>query len=76
MQLEQLLMKNAITRNMADPMLAIAPVIPTDTLNTTEEYEVGPVEDSDCGGLAATPGDRYRSPYSHQQRDHQEIDSQ
>ncbi len=44
LQLEQLLMKNAITRNMADPMLAIAPVIPTDTLNTTEEYEVGPVE--------------------------------
>ena len=44
LQLEQLLMKNAITRNMADPMLAIAPVIPTDTLNTTEEYAVGPVE--------------------------------
>jgi outer membrane protein TolC len=44
LQLEQLLMKNAITRNMADPMLAVAPVIPTDTLNTSEEYEVGPVE--------------------------------
>ena len=35
LQLQQLLMKNAITRNMADPMLAVAPVIPTDTLNTT-----------------------------------------
>ena len=46
LQLEQLLMKNAITRNMADPMLAIAPVIPTDTLNTTQEYEVG------AGGIA------------------------
>jgi len=44
LELEQLLMKNAITRNMADPMLAVAPVIPTDTLNTTEEYDVGPVE--------------------------------
>ncbi len=45
LQLEQLLMKNAITRNMADPILAVAPVIPTDTLNTTEPYEVRPVED-------------------------------
>ncbi len=69
-------MKNAITRNMADPILAIAPVIPTDTLNTTQEYEVGPVEDSDRGGLAATAGDRDRAPDSHQQRDHQEIASQ
>ena len=38
LQLQQLLMKNAITRNMADPMLAVAPVIPTDTLSTTEQY--------------------------------------
>ncbi len=45
LQLQQLLMKNAITRNVADPMLAIAPVIPTDTLNITEQYQVAPVED-------------------------------
>jgi outer membrane protein TolC len=45
LQLQQLLMKNAITRNMADPMLAVAPVIPTDTLSTSEPYEVRPVED-------------------------------
>ena len=45
LQLQQLLMKNAITRNMADPMLAVAPVIPTDTLSTTEQYEVRPVDD-------------------------------
>ena len=45
LQLQQLLMKNAITRNMADPMLAVAPVIPTDTLSTAEQYEVRPVED-------------------------------
>jgi len=45
LQLQQLLMKNAITRNMADPILAIAPVIPTDTLNLNESYEVRPVED-------------------------------
>jgi outer membrane protein len=45
LQLEQLLMKNAITRNMADPILAVAPVIPTDTLNTTSEYEIGTVDE-------------------------------
>lgn len=45
LQLQQLLMKNAITRNLADPMLAIAPVVPTDTLNPTEQTEVRPVED-------------------------------
>jgi len=45
LQLEQLLMKNAVTRNMADPILAVAPVIPTDTLNTTTEYQVGSVDD-------------------------------
>ena len=45
LQLQQLLMKNAITRNMADPILAVAPVIPTDTLNISEQYQVAPVED-------------------------------
>jgi len=45
LQLQQLLMKNAITRNMADPVLAVAPVIPTDTLNTTEQYKVAPVDE-------------------------------
>jgi outer membrane protein len=45
LELEQLLMKNAITRNMADPILAVAPVIPTDTLNITQPYKVAPVDD-------------------------------
>ncbi len=45
LELEQLLMKNAITRNMADPILAVAPVIPTDTLNIKEQYQIPPVED-------------------------------
>jgi outer membrane protein TolC len=44
LQLQQLLMKNAITRNMADPILAVAPVIPTDTLQISEPFEVRPVE--------------------------------
>jgi len=45
LQLEQLLIKNAITKNMQDPLLAAAPVIPTDTLKPNEQYEVRPVED-------------------------------
>ncbi len=55
LQLEQLLMKNAITRNMADPILAVAPVIPTDTLNTTQPYEVGSVEDLIAQALKQRP---------------------
>ncbi len=55
LQLQQLLMKNAITRNMADPVLAIAPVIPTDTLNTTEPYQVPAVEDLISQALQKRP---------------------
>ncbi len=55
LQLEQLLMKNAVTRNMADPILAIAPVIPTDTLNTTKEYEVGSIDDLIAEALKQRP---------------------
>lgn len=45
LQLEQLLMKSAITKNTHDPILASAPVIPTDTLQPGEQYEVRPVDD-------------------------------
>ena len=45
LQLEQLLMKNAMTKNMEDPLLAEAPVIPTDTLKPDEQYEVRPIRD-------------------------------
>ncbi len=45
LQLEELLMKNAITKNLQDPILAEAPVIPTDTLKPNEQYEVRPVQD-------------------------------
>src|SRR5271157_6064616 len=55
LQLEQLLMKNAITKNMGDPILAIAPVIPTDTLKTNEQYAVRPVEDLIQEALQARP---------------------
>ncbi len=55
LQLEQLLMKNAITRNMSDPVLAVAPVIPTDALNTTEPYKVAPVDDLISAALKNRP---------------------
>ena len=55
LQLQQLLMKNAITKNMGDPMLAVAPVIPTDTLQTNEPQEVRPVEDLVQEALQARP---------------------
>lgn len=55
LQLQQLLMKNAVTRNVADPILAVAPVIPTDTLQIGEAYEVQPVEDLIGRALQARP---------------------
>jgi outer membrane protein len=45
LQLEQLLMKNAITKNMQDPLLADAPVIPTDTLKADEQFQVLPIQE-------------------------------
>ena len=44
LQLQQLLMKNAITKNLKDPSLASAPVVPTDTMVVTSE-QLPPVED-------------------------------
>jgi outer membrane protein len=55
LQLQQLLMKNAITKNMGDPILAAAPVIPTDTLQFNEPQEVRPVEDLIREALQARP---------------------
>jgi outer membrane protein len=55
LQLQQLFMKNAITKNMGDPMLAVAPIIPTDTLRTSEPQEVRPVGDLIQEALQARP---------------------
>ncbi len=44
LQLQQLLMKNAVTRNNTDSILATAPVIPTDTLQIKEPFQTPPVE--------------------------------
>src|ERR1700735_1815468 len=45
LQLEQLLMKNALTRSLKDPMLATAEVIPTSTMDLPPQEPVVPTED-------------------------------
>jgi outer membrane protein len=46
LQLQQLLMKNALTRNLTDPTLAAAPVVPTDIMSLTPGMdELQPVQD-------------------------------
>jgi outer membrane protein len=45
LQLEQLLMKNALSRTLHDPMLAGAEVIPTSTMEVQENEQVQPTED-------------------------------
>jgi outer membrane protein len=55
LQLQELLMKNAIIKNLGDPILAAAEVIPTDTLQFTEQQEVRPVQDLIQEALQARP---------------------
>ncbi|MFY9791145.1 MAG: TolC family protein [Candidatus Sulfotelmatobacter sp.] len=45
LQLEQLLMKNALTRTLKDPVLATAEVIPTSTMEIPAQEQVVPTED-------------------------------
>jgi outer membrane protein len=45
LQLEQLLMKNALTRTLKDPILANAEVIPTSTIDVPAQEPVAPTED-------------------------------
>ena len=45
LQLEQLLMKNALSRTLVDPRLAGADVIPTSTMQLPAQEEVVPTED-------------------------------
>jgi outer membrane protein len=45
LQLEQLLMKNALTRTLKDPVLATAEVIPTSTIDVPAQEEIAPAED-------------------------------
>ena len=45
LQLQELLMKNAISRNLVDPTLASVPVVPTDTMIVPQVEPVVPIED-------------------------------
>jgi outer membrane protein len=45
LQLQQLLMKNALSRNLQDPVLADAEVIPTSTMKLPEQEPIVPTED-------------------------------
>ncbi|HWY20117.1 MAG TPA: TolC family protein [Candidatus Acidoferrum sp.] len=45
LELQQLLMKNALTRTLKDPVLATAEVIPTSTMDVPAEEPVVPTED-------------------------------
>src|SRR5579863_95189 len=45
LQLEQLLMKNAVSRSIEDPVLAEADVVPTSTMQLPKEEPVIPIQD-------------------------------
>jgi len=55
LQLQQLLMKNAITKNQSDPVLAASPVIPTDRMELPVAEEVVPIQDLIEGALQRRP---------------------
>ena len=45
LQLQELLMKNAITRNLSDPEVASAAIVPTDTIMVPQNEPVVPTQD-------------------------------
>jgi outer membrane protein TolC len=45
LQLQALLIKNAITRDLSDPILASAEVVPTDTMSIPEQEPITPIQD-------------------------------
>ena len=56
LQLQQLLIKNALTRNLTDPTLAAAPVVPTDIMSLTPGMdEVQPIQDLIQDALSHRP---------------------
>ncbi|HEY7097742.1 MAG TPA: TolC family protein [Terriglobales bacterium] len=55
LQLQELLIKNAITRDLSDPVLGSASVVPTDTMTMPEEEPVVPVQDLIGDALSHRP---------------------
>jgi len=55
LQLQELLIKNAVTRDLSDPVLASASVIPTDTMSMPEKEPVIPLQDLIADAQAHRP---------------------
>lgn len=55
LQLQELLIKNAITRDLSDSVVASAPVVPTDTMRVPEQEPVTPVQDLMADALSHRP---------------------
>jgi outer membrane protein len=55
LQLQELLMKNALSRNLHDPVLADAEVIPTSTMKLPEQEPIVPTEDLVNDALSHRP---------------------
>jgi outer membrane protein len=55
LELQQLLMKNALSRTLVDPMLADAEVIPTSTMDLAPQEEVVPTQDLVNDALSHRP---------------------
>jgi outer membrane protein TolC len=55
LQLQELLIKNAITRDLSNPDLATASVVPTDTMSIPEKEPVTPIQDLIADAQAHRP---------------------
>jgi outer membrane protein TolC len=55
LQLQELLIKNAITRDLSDQVVAAAPVVPTDTMSISDQEAVQPVQDLIGDALSHRP---------------------
>jgi outer membrane protein TolC len=55
LELQQLLIKNALSRSLSDPVLAAAPVIPTDRMAIPDQEPITPVQDLINDALSHRP---------------------
>ena len=55
LQLQELLIKNALTRSLDDPTLQSIPVVPTDTLQPNQSPQTGPVQELISAALSGRP---------------------
>jgi outer membrane protein TolC len=55
LELQETLMKNAVTKNLSDPLLETMPVIPTDRMQTDQIQIVSPIQDLIAEALQHRP---------------------